>query len=320
MRSSYGAFGVRQCRFIARWSKRIDISEAWTGDLLRSHRHPPQLSPRARSDIPHRSASDAACARAGVDPTSHTVRYSPHMPVERLSLRVLAGLAVLASAVPAAIAAAGDASTFTIDQTAVHASWKEGWLRPGAAVRFAGTLGAPATLHVVLRPVARPNIVTVQETLDVAQAGAYSEVVKLPPRPLPGAYTLTVRPSTATGDLAPVTVRVSVPTPPEGVLDRALVSTTKSGPWQRFDTSAPVVHGEHRQLWARFAFLAPPTGKNISIVWRLNWHRLIGVIDHRYKASLDTFVRSGTALPSGAWTITLSVDGRVAKRAEIRIA
>jgi hypothetical protein len=231
-----------------------------------------------------------------------------------VALVVALALSASARALP------GDDPTLTVDQATVNAQWKEGWLRPGAAVVFTGAVSAPATLRAILRPASRPGVVTAQQTYDVAQAGSFSERLRLPARPLPGPYTLRVTGTSASAPLAPVDLDVALPAPPEGVLDRVLVATSRTGPWQRYnETQAPVVHGTHKEIWMRFRFLYPPTGRHVVLIWTLHWHRLIGKVAKRYKGTIDTYVRSGAPLPHGVWVAVLTIDGRVAKRMDVRL-
>lgn len=106
------------------------------------------------------------------------------------------------------------------------------------------------------------------------------------------------------------------------MLDRALVGPTKNGPWLRYDNnSSPLVSGKHDQLWTRFIFLSPPKAGKIEIVWRLRWRTVVGTVAKNFKNTLDTFAKTknGVALPSGTWTVTLTINGRIAKQAAVRL-
>ena len=246
------------------------------------------------------------------------------MKVARLAAR-LGLLAVLAGglAVPASVAAVGgDTPTLTVRSAVVNATWKEGWLVPGAAVTVSGRVDAPSQLDVILRPVDRPTVVTARVAVDVAKGGTFATKVALPARPLPGKYSLRVLGTSGIEQLAPVDRTVTIVSPPEGVLDRALVGTTKNGPWLRYDNdSSPVVHGSHSELWTRFIFLAPPKPGKIEIIWKLHWQTVVGKVFKSYKNTLDTFAKTkaGTPLPGGTWTVTLTINGRIAKQAAVRL-
>jgi hypothetical protein len=105
------------------------------------------------------------------------------------------------------------------------------------------------------------------------------------------------------------------------VLDRAEVGATPTGPWLLYKSGTPpIVHGSHKELWMRFRFLSPPSGKNIELVWKLHWHRVVGKVYKLYKDTLTTSVSSGTPLPSGHWSAILLIDGRVAKKMDVIVS
>lgn len=202
----------------------------------------------------------------------------------------------------------------------MHADWRQGWLQPGAAVSFTGSVDAASSLTAVLRPKARAGVVTALTHFEVAQGGPFTAQVKLPPRALPGEYDLRVGGASGAAKLTPIDLTVTIPSPPEGVLDRVQVGTSANGPWLLYnDHSAPVVHGSFKELWMRFRFLYPPTGKNIQLVWKMKWHTVVGKVAKQYKNTLDTFCKSGTALPAGRWNVVLTIDGRVAKQMDVLI-
>ena len=111
------------------------------------------------------------------------------MTVLRLPARfgLLVVLAASAGA-PASIAGVrgDDPPTLNVKSAVVNATWKQGWLVPGAAIRVAGRVTAPSKLTVILRPVDRPSVVTARLAVPVAAAGPFAANVKLPARPLPG--------------------------------------------------------------------------------------------------------------------------------------
>ncbi len=231
---------------------------------------------------------------------------------------LLAPLSLVAmhSAFPAG---ARNTDALTVTSAVVDAHWNQGWLRPGAKVQLAGSVDAPSSLTVALRPVDRPGIVTARAVFKVGNAGPFTELLRLPPRPLPGTYSLRVGGTSGGGTpLAPVDVTITIPAPAEGVLDQAEVGATRSGPWLLYKSgSPPVVQGSHKELWMRFRFLYPPTGKDIELVWKLHWHTVVGKVYKLYKDTLTTSVSSGAPLPSGHWSAVLKIDGKVAKRMDV---
>jgi hypothetical protein len=224
---------------------------------------------------------------------------------------------LLAVGVPAA-GAAGRASELTLTDAVVHAQWNQGWLKPGAGVRLDGTVTGPSTIAAALRPLGRPGVVTTRSVFTITKPGHFAVQMHLPPRPLPGRYSLRITGTSGTKSFAPVATTITIPAPPEGVLDRVQVSTTRNGPWLTYGNGTPpVLKGSHTQLWMKFRFLYPPTGHNVQFVWKLRWHRLVGKVYKSYKNTLLTFVSSATPLPSGHWLAVLKFNGRIAKSMDV---
>jgi hypothetical protein len=235
----------------------------------------------------------------------------------RTFLVACSGLCLAAPA--GAVQSRGDAPGLTVNRAVVHARWKEGWLRPGADVRVTGRVGAASHLRASLRPLARQRVVTARADIDVPRGGTFSARLTLPPRPLPGRYRLQVWGKSGKTVLGPVTRTVTVASPPEGVVGRALVSTTRDGPWLRYEEKAPVLEGAHNELWMRFVFLSPPRDQNVEVVWKRGWRVVVRRLHRAYASTIDTYARAGTALPGGVWNVVLRVDGRVAKQMAVRL-
>jgi hypothetical protein len=213
-------------------------------------------------------------------------------------------------------AAAAGAAAVRITSASAKVSWRQGWLQPGASVVFTGRIGAAATLTAALRPLDRPGTVTARTEFVMAHGGTFTRRLRLPPRPLPGTYSLRVGGTTGEG-VRRAEVRIRIPAPPEGVLARAEVGTTPHGPWLLYKRgSPPVISGSHR-IWVRFHFLSPPTGKRIELVWKLHWRTVVRRVATDYKDTLVTSVGSSTGLPTGHWSTELTVDGRVAKKMDV---
>jgi hypothetical protein len=232
----------------------------------------------------------------------------------------------LVSVVALAIAGAavgGHTSTSAVKLTTATATahWNQGYLKPGAKVMFAGTVGAPSHLSAVLRPDGRPGVVTARTDFAVAAAGPFTAHIKLPPRPIPGKYTLSVSGKSGTTTLDPVKIAVTIPSPPEGVLDQAQVGTGPNGPWQVYQGDhPPTIKGSHKELWMRFRYLYPPSGKNVQLVWKMKWHRVVGKVTKRYKDILETSVASAQPLPAGHWVAVLKFDGVVSKKMDVIVS
>jgi hypothetical protein len=237
-----------------------------------------------------------------------------------LCLGLLALLAVGAAATASVAAVRGDTPALAVTSAVANATWKQGWLVPGAGIKVQGTVGAPSSLDLILRPVDRPGVVTARVALEVRSAGAFATTIALPARPLPGNYSLRVAGTSGSSQLTAVDRTVTIASPPEGVLDRALVGPTKNGPWLRYDNnSSPVIHGTRSELWTRFIFLAPPKPGKIEIVWKLHWQTVVGKVFKNFNNTIDTFAKTkgGAALPSGTWVVTLKINGRIAKQASV---
>jgi hypothetical protein len=225
---------------------------------------------------------------------------------------------LLVTGFPASGIAGGDDQPLAVASAVADVHWKEGWLEPGANVSFTGSVEGATTLTAALRPIGRPGVVTARASFDVAAAGPFTEKISLPPRPLPGIYSLRIGGTSGGTTLETVQVSVTIPAPPEGVLDRAEVATTRSGPWHIYsNNSPPVIGGAHKELWMRFRFLYPPTGQQVELVWKMQWHTVVGKVYKIVKDTMDTSVTSATPLPSGHWVAVLKFNGRVAKKMDV---
>ncbi len=231
---------------------------------------------------------------------------------------VLAGLLV-----GAALADRATTPTVTIDTATFSGKWREGWFRRGT-LRVAGTISDAAQLEVTLRTSA--GEVTSTSTFSTSAAGTYRRTLKLPARPLPGKYPLTV--SVVNGGVVSAKAArvLNLPSPPEGVIGKAIISARPNG------AAAVVVHSLH-QAYARFHFLTlPPHSRIVTIQWRTPNYQLICQTSKgplkgcklpiRIPADgwIRTYLRSfGTPLAKGNWECRLSVGSVIAKRAFVRL-
>ncbi len=240
--------------------------------------------------------------------------------IRRAPVRAGLLLALLLGVAAPSVGAGVQAPALSVDSTTVSAKWKEGWLRPGAAVRFAGRADAGTPLSAILRPIARPGVVTARLDFTVPPAGTFSKTITLPPRTLPGRYRLRLVSTSDPPRPTPAEAIVRVPAPPEGVIDRALVGTTRNGPWLHYvGNTGPAVSGPHTKLWVRFRFLYPPEGRKVAITWKLRWRTIVGKVERRYANTVDTFASSNAPLPKGVWLVVLTIDGRIAKQMSVRL-
>jgi hypothetical protein len=217
--------------------------------------------------------------------------------------RLAAGaLAILALTVPAGAAVAHTTTSVQLSNVQLKASWKEGWLT--ANLHFTVKVDGATTVTAVVRPVAA-GPVAANKAYSFGAAGSANETITLPPRLVPSSYTLKV------GD---TTTKFTVPAPPEGVVDSATISTTKGGKSQK-TISGP------KALWVRFHFLVPPTGaKTVKIVWRTPSFQFVGAVNKPYATTIDSTLASNAALPKGTWYALMYVNGKVAKRQDVRVA
>jgi hypothetical protein len=222
------------------------------------------------------------------------------MTSARLAHRAVPLAAALAAAF--ALSASGSAASVTLSNVHVTGGWNEGWL--DAIVHFTVNADGAANVQATVRPV-NPGPVAKVEQYTFASSGSKDEAIPLPARLKPGDYVLKV------GD---ATSKFTVPTPPEGVVDSATISLAKGG------TSARTVPSTSHSLWVRFHFLVPPTGaKTVKIEWRTPSFQFIGAVTKPYAATIDSNLASGSALPKGTWYAMLLVNGKVAKRQDVRV-
>jgi hypothetical protein len=274
------------------------------------------------------------------------LRYARNRLGPVFALALLLGLLAVGSAFSQRSALG---PTATIEGTPKFTgSWREGWfavwqtrvvrhrgrsdyawkrLRAGS-LKVVGTVSAAAQLKVTLRS-SSGKVISASKPFSAS--GRYAASLKLG-RPLPGLYTVTTRvvgPSDTT--LNQVHKQVTFASPPEGVPDRASISSSEKG------MSVKVLHNRH-QAWARFHFLTPP--RNTSTVY-IEWRRPDWVhvcqkpngpvpnckLPKKISAtgSVSTFLRSPKApLDVGRWycQMTVKQGGRyiVARRTFVTIS
>jgi hypothetical protein len=210
-------------------------------------------------------------------------------------------LVVAALLLPTAASAVPVAS---VDLSNVHlnAAWKQGWLT--GKLHFTIKASGPADVQASVRPVVSGPVAAVKH-YTFTKAGTAAETITLPPRLAPKAYVLKVGNQTA---------KFTVPTPAEGVVDTAVVSTTQGG------KSTKAVPATTHTLWVRFHFLVPPPGtKSVKVEWRTPSFTFIGAVTKPYATTIDSDLKSNEALPTGTWYATLVVNGKIAKRQDVRV-
>jgi hypothetical protein len=202
----------------------------------------------------------------------------------------------------AGTASAAPAASVGLSKVHLNAAWKQGWLTGN--LQFTITVSGPATVQASVRPV-EPGPVAAVKHYTFTRSGTTAETIKLPVRLPPRDYMLKVGSETA---------KFTVPTPSEGVVDSAVVSTTQGG------KSAKSVPSNTHILWARFHFLIAPHGtKTVKIEWRTPSYTFIGAVTKPYATTIDSDLKSNAALPKGTWYATLVVNGKIAKRQDVRV-
>ena len=157
------------------------------------------------------------------------------------------------------------------------------------------------------------DAVAAKRTLTVA-SGGYSGTLDLPHRALPGTYLLRVVGTSSGIALTPVEATLTLPAPPEGIVDKASVGLTAGGKAIR------KVKGSVKQLYGRFHFLvAPKLRTAVRLVWRTPQFNFVGEVRKRYSTNVRTFVKSGQPLPKGTWYCLLTVNEIVVKRVSVRV-
>jgi hypothetical protein len=274
--------------------------------------------------------SDGAGSRLEVRGLTTTIRLIT-------ALGALAALGFLAASTAVAQPARAPIAV-TIDPVISAGRWDQGWFglkfssRKGSllvttrgTVSISGTVDTATTLRAVLRRVDRSGPPTAQATF-AAGPGLYSTTLRLPIRPLPGTYRVTVGVVTPAGAVVGKVVRdFEFAAPPEGIVGSAEISATKRGP------ARTVLRSRHR-AYARFHFVVPPSrGRKVTIQWRTPNNELICQtksgrlkkgcrLPLPYGETVYTYLRSSVEdLDRGNWYCELSVNGRLARRAFVRL-
>lgn len=166
-------------------------------------------------------------------------------------------------------------------------------------------------------------------------AGAFELTHSVPKDLQPGSYTLEVRAQNsswthepAAGNCAraggPETtgwdcyaLPLTVQPPPEGYVDHAYASRSRSGPPVRR------VPASTKQVWVRFEFLPyslPLSGSRLSVTWQLPRGRQIaGPVLRTRSFAVKSFLRSTRPLVKGSWHVVLRAGGVVAKRVRFEV-
>jgi hypothetical protein len=228
--------------------------------------------------------------------------------MRRLLLLATFGLLLVA----APTAAADPTVTFTDSSTS--AKWRQGFFT--GSVRFTIETTEPATVFVFVRRRSGKGPVLASKQLDLVPGTPVTETIKLPPQPKPGEYRLRASLVTPAGNIGlPTERRVVIPSPPEGVVAKAVVSRQRGG------ANVTSVSGGVSQMWVRFRFLAlPRKGLQKKVIWFSPSAQIVGTVVKSDQFVVDSFIRNRNGvLPRGNWEARLVIGGVIARRTFVRI-
>jgi hypothetical protein len=231
-------------------------------------------------------------------------------------LLAVLGVGLLVSG--SALASHSTGSTVAITSTSVTAKWKESYVK--GSVKFTGTETVAGTIEASLRSVKTGRLSTVVKRFAVG-TGSFTKSLPLSARPVPGAYRLRLK-EFPTGNASDQTV--TIPAPPEGVIDVAYMTSKKNGRRMKVIKNA-------RKVYAHFHFVAPPKTNKLTFKWQKPGNpkqRFTGFATKRYRTTIDTFVcvkssAGGSCLnktlAKGKWYCIVIAKGRVVKRQDVRV-
>ena len=216
--------------------------------------------------------------------------------------RLAAGLFVAGTLMLPASSRAAPVTTksVTLSDFKLSASWSKSWLT--ANVKFTIAVGAPASVDVSVRPLTSGPVAA--HKLYALSAGATTETITLPPRLTPRAYSLNV-----TG--APP-LKFTIPTPPEGVVDTASISTTEGG-------KAVTSVASPKVLWVRFHFVVRPSTRTVTILWKTPGFKYVGKVSKPYATTIDSDLSSNLAFGRGSYYAYLEIGNKVTFAKEVHV-
>jgi hypothetical protein len=216
-----------------------------------------------------------------------------------------------------ALASHRTASAVTITSAKVTAKWNESYMK--GSLSFTGTSDAAIQLEASVRSVVSHKLVA--KPLGFTASGAFSKKITLGARPIPGKYTLTLANNFGSKQADRV---VTIPAPPEGVIDDAYMTRTKNGPPAKVIKNA-------KTIYAHFHFVARPTTNTLTFNWRKPGNpkvRFTGYAKKPYKTNISTFVcvkstAGGSCLNvplrKGKWYCIVYAKGKVVKRQDVLV-
>jgi hypothetical protein len=232
--------------------------------------------------------------------------------------KVLAALGVGMLVSGSALASHRAGSTVTITGTpVVTAKWRESYVK--GKVTFSATETIGGQIEASLRNVKTGRLMRAKRFS--VGTGSFTNSIALTARPLPGTYRLRLK-EFPTGNASDT--NVTIPVPPEGVIDRVYFSKTQTGP------RVQVFHGETSTIFVHFHFVARPQARTVQFIWKKPGNpkvRFTGAATKRYKPNVASFVCAkyigrncgGGSLKTGKWYAILKAAGRVTKRQVITV-
>jgi hypothetical protein len=231
--------------------------------------------------------------------------------------KLLAALGVGLLVCGTAVAAHRASTALAITHTSVSAKWKESYVK--GSVEFSGTETVAGQIEASLRNIKSGRLIAVKRFS--VGTGSFTNSIALSARPVPGTYRLRLKefPTGAAADR-----NVVIPSPPEGVIDKASMSRTKNG------TRMKVIR-DAKTIYAHFHFVARPTTNTLTFKWQKPGNpkqRFTGYATKKYATNVYTFVcvkRStggsclNQPLAKGKWYCIVMAKGRVVKRQDVRV-
>ena len=216
----------------------------------------------------------------------------------------LALVSVVALAIAGA-AVGGRTLTSAVKLTTATATahWSQGYLKPGANVTFAGSVGAASNLSAVLRPDDRPGVVTAKTDFAVATAGAVHSAHQAAAAPDPRQVHPQRLGQERHHDARSGQDRRDDPFAARG---RARPGAGRHRA-ERAVADLPGRPPADDQGLAQGALDAVPvptrrSGKNLQLVWKMKWHTVVGKVTKRYKDILETrSPRRSRCRPATGW-------------------
>jgi hypothetical protein len=218
-----------------------------------------------------------------------------------------------------ALGSRGAEPAVTITNASVTAKWSESYMK--GSLSFTGTTSSPVSIEASVRSVASNKLIATP--LRFSASSTFAKKIALSAQPVPGQYRLHLEDPTTGNKLAEMVV--TIPGPPEGVVDTAYFSRTESGP------SIKVFRGTTSTIFVHFHFVARPKARSVTITWKKPGNpkvRFTGTATKPYAPSISSFVCAkyighrcgGGSLRTGKWYAIIKASGRIVKKQDVRVS